>query len=258
LELDPVFLITENFTWRAGNTVVGAPGSGSQNPYSWDANLTVQAETALFLKNDANNHLTLLVEGVDYTYAYDTITNPAVPRHSYTFGTTYGPGFSFLATSLRYDIAQSVKPLSHYIVTLPSATLSYGNVWYLDFTNHRLAFANASLAVPGTTITLSTGEPIVPGESNVLLIESIIDANEAIILEDSPGYPGFENPRYTILLEGSPFTRYLVGQHYGIFIQSDFHSPVTKTLTANNAGEARALFLAAYGPNSLVDEPQQI
>ena len=47
-------------------------------------------------------------------------------------------------------------------------------------------------------------------------------------------------------------------EHYGIFIQSDFHTPVPKTVVATDVASAIALFKATYGNNSLVDTPIQL
>lgn len=100
--------------------------------------------------------------------------------------------------------------------------------------------------------------PPPPGPSFVLLDYGVV-SDEKLLLENSL-YDGFdgENRKYYMITDDSPNQRLLVDQHYGLFIQTDFHSPITKTLEANNASEARALFIATYGPNSLVDEPQQI
>jgi len=102
--------------------------------------------------------------------------------------------------------------------------------------------------------------PPSPPVANVLLLDFGINSNEKILVEESIGLPGFEEvpKRFYIQEEGPPYQKYLVDQHYGIFIQTDFHTPITKTVTANNAAEARALFIATYGVNSLIDEPQQI
>lgn len=52
--------------------------------------------------------------------------------------------------------------------------------------------------------------------------------------------------------------RNLVGQHTGIFIQSDFHTPILKTIEAADAATAKALFLATYGPDSIKSPIEQI
>lgn len=102
--------------------------------------------------------------------------------------------------------------------------------------------------------------PPSPPIANVMLLDFGIDSDEKILLEDSIGLPGFEESpkRYYIQEEGPPYQKYLVDQHYGFFVQPDLHSPITKTVTANTVSEARALFIATYGVNSLIDEPQQI
>ena len=100
--------------------------------------------------------------------------------------------------------------------------------------------------------------PVVSGVGLLLEIDTVTD--ERILLETSIGLPGLEEipKRFYMMQESAPNQKYLVDQHYGIFIQSDFHSPTTKTVTANTAAEARALFIATYGVNSLIDEPQLV
>jgi hypothetical protein len=46
------------------------------------------------------------------------------------------------------------------------------------------------------------------------------------------------------------------GQHVGIFILSDFHTPVEKLVAARSLGEAIALFNVTYGAQNILDTPE--
>ena len=50
----------------------------------------------------------------------------------------------------------------------------------------------------------------------------------------------------------------LGAEHTGIFVLTDFYTPVEKTVIAQDINEAIALFQATYGPTSLTDTPEQL
>ena len=72
-----------------------------------------------------------------------------------------------------------------------------------------------------------------------------------------------ENFRDVILENGDKLklerdARELIGQHTGMFIQSDFHSPILKTVEAPTSAVAKALFIALYGPGSIKSSIEQV